>query len=135
MRRAELPGPPWTRPKAAPPASEQYPSRAAGHDTGPASAACGPFLRVELTNRLWVASDEVSYSEAVHTMLDDEQKYAVVVNHEEQYSIWPEDRELPLGWKKEGFAGTRKDCLDHIEKVWTDIRPLSLRRSLSEEGG
>lgn len=68
-------------------------------------------------------------------MLDDEQKYAVVVNHEEQYSIWPEDRELPLGWKKEGFAGTRKDCLDHIEKVWTDIRPLSLRRSLSEEGG
>lgn len=70
----------------------------------------------------------------MQTMLDDEQKYAVVVNHEEQYSIWPEDRELPLGWKKEGFAGARKDCLDHIEKIWTDIRPLSLRRSLSEEG-
>jgi MbtH protein len=56
----------------------------------------------------------------------------VVVNHEEQYSIWPEDRELPLGWKAEGFSGTKQECLDHIEQVWTDMRPLSLRKKMEE---
>jgi MbtH protein len=51
----------------------------------------------------------------------------VVVNHEEQYSIWAADRELPAGWSDTGFAGTREECLAHIETVWTDMRPLSLR--------
>lgn len=59
-------------------------------------------------------------------------RYVVVVNHEEQYSIWPEDRELPLGWRAEGTAGTKEECLAHIEVVWTDMRPLSLRRALGE---
>ena len=54
--------------------------------------------------------------------------FAVVVNHEEQYSIWPADRELPPGWKLEGTKGTKQECLDRIEEVWTDMRPLSLRR-------
>ncbi|MEM8929864.1 MAG: MbtH family NRPS accessory protein, partial [Acidobacteriota bacterium] len=53
-------------------------------------------------------------------------------NHEEQYSIWPADRELPLGWKAEGVEGTKKECLDHIEEVWTDMRPLSLRKKMEE---
>ena len=56
--------------------------------------------------------------------------YAVVVNHEEQYSIWPRERDLPPGWELEGFKGTRTECLDHIEKVWTDMRPLSLRKHM-----
>jgi MbtH protein len=58
--------------------------------------------------------------------------YDVVVNHEEQYSIWPADREPPLGWTCVGMRGTKKECLDHIEQVWTDMRPLSLRRWMAE---
>ena len=54
--------------------------------------------------------------------------YKVVINHEEQYSIWPADRPNPLGWRDEGSQGTKAECLDHIETVWTDMRPLSLRR-------
>lgn len=57
-------------------------------------------------------------------------EYKVVMNHEEQYSIWPADRELPLGWKAEGFSGKKQACLDHIEEVWTDMRPLSLRKKM-----
>ena len=56
--------------------------------------------------------------------------YRVVVNHEEQYSIWPVDRENPLGWQDAGCQGTRAECLKYIEQVWTDMRPLSLRRSM-----
>ena len=59
--------------------------------------------------------------------------YRVVVNHEEQYSIWPEGRELPAGWKEEGKSGTKKECLDHIEVVWTDMRPLSLRLKMKAQ--
>ncbi|GIH48871.1 Uncharacterized conserved protein YbdZ, MbtH family [Microbispora rosea] len=51
----------------------------------------------------------------------------VVVNDEEQYSVWWSDREPPAGWRATGFAGTRQECLDHIETVWTDMRPLSVR--------
>jgi MbtH protein len=53
--------------------------------------------------------------------------YQVVVNDEEQYSLWPLDRPLPAGWRSEGSAGTRQECLDRIEAVWTDLRPLSAR--------
>lgn len=58
--------------------------------------------------------------------------YKVVVNHEEQYSLWPADREPPLGWRDAGKAGTREECLAHIEEVWTDMRPLSLRKAMDE---
>lgn len=66
---------------------------------------------------------------------EDDTRYQVVVNHEEQYSIWPADRELPLGWQAEGFSGSKTDCLRHIEEVWTDMRPLSLRRRMEEDAG
>src|SRR5262245_52860844 len=56
--------------------------------------------------------------------------YKVVVNHEEQYSIWPADRENPLGWKDVGKSGTKAECLAHIKEVWTDMRPLSLRKKM-----
>ncbi|WP_425548787.1 MbtH family protein [Amycolatopsis ultiminotia] len=56
-----------------------------------------------------------------------EDRYAVVRNDEEQYSIWPDGRETPAGWHREGTTGTRDECLDHIERVWTDLRPLSVR--------
>ena len=60
----------------------------------------------------------------------DNRIHAVVVNHEEQYSIWPADRELPLGWRNSGKTGSKEECLAHIDEVWTDMRPLSLRRAM-----
>lgn len=63
---------------------------------------------------------------------DNDQPFTVVVNHEEQYSIWPQGRDLPAGWRDAGFTGTRQACLDHVGEVWTDMRPLSLRRSMEE---
>jgi MbtH protein len=64
-------------------------------------------------------------------MADEEREdatvYKVVVNHEEQYSIWPADRANPVGWQDAGKTGTKAECLAHIEQVWTDMRPKSLR--------
>jgi MbtH protein len=56
--------------------------------------------------------------------------YKVVVNHEEQYSIWPADRENALGWRNADKQGTREECLEYIKQVWTDMRPLSLRKQM-----
>src|SRR5262245_37351834 len=58
--------------------------------------------------------------------------YKVVVNHEEQYSIWPEYKENPLGWKDVGKAGLKAECLAYIKEVWTDMRPLGLRKKMEE---
>jgi MbtH protein len=65
--------------------------------------------------------------------IEDTTTYAVVVNDEEQYSIWPADRSLPSGWRKVGVTGPKQDCLDHIEVVWTDMRPLSLRKAMAAQ--
>jgi MbtH protein len=64
---------------------------------------------------------------------DEEATFHVVLNHEEQYSIWPAQREIPLGWKTDGTTGTKAECLAHIEKVWTDMRPLSLRKKMEAD--
>jgi len=56
--------------------------------------------------------------------------YKVVLNPEEQYSIWPADRENPLGWRDAGKTGSKQECLEHIKTVWTDMRPLSLRQKM-----
>jgi MbtH protein len=58
---------------------------------------------------------------------DDDRKYCVVRNDEDQYSIWPDDRAPPAGWTAQAVAGTKAECLGHIERTWTDLRPLSLR--------
>jgi uncharacterized protein YbdZ (MbtH family) len=58
--------------------------------------------------------------------------YKVVVNHEEQYSILPNYREIPLGWKYAGKSGLKEECLAYIKEVWTDMRPLSLRKKMEE---
>lgn len=55
--------------------------------------------------------------------------WLVVVNDEEQHSIWPEHKPIPAGWRAEGASGSKADCLSHIEAVWTDITPLSARRT------
>jgi len=59
--------------------------------------------------------------------------YTVVVNYEEQYSIWPADRENPRGWTSVGKTGPKAECLAYIKEVWTDMRPLSLRKQMAEQ--
>jgi MbtH protein len=59
--------------------------------------------------------------------------YTVVVNHEEQYSIWPQERSIPAGWRDAGRSGTKTECLDYVEQVWTDMRPLSLRLQMEAD--
>jgi MbtH protein len=63
---------------------------------------------------------------------DEQVNFCVVLNDEEQYSIWPQERDLPNGWRAEGKTGTRQECLDYIGEVWTDMRPQSLRRWMQE---
>ncbi len=57
----------------------------------------------------------------------------MVIDHEEQYSIWPTDCENPLGWNDAGKSGTKDECLAYIKEVWTAMRPLSLRKRMEEQ--
>lgn len=59
--------------------------------------------------------------------------FRVLVNHEEQYSLWPEWKSLPGGWRDTGMHGDKKACLDYVERTWIDMRPLSLRRWMEEQ--
>jgi uncharacterized protein YbdZ (MbtH family) len=63
---------------------------------------------------------------------EDNTIYKAVMNHEEQYSIWPADRENPAGWRDTGKVGSKAECLEYIKEVWTDMRPLSLRQQMEE---
>lgn len=63
---------------------------------------------------------------------DDNTMYKVVVNHEEQFSIWPADRKPPRGWMEVGRSGPKAECLAYIKEVWTDMRPLSLRKKMED---
>jgi uncharacterized protein YbdZ (MbtH family) len=63
---------------------------------------------------------------------NDDTIYTVVVNHEGQYSIWPSHRDLPRGWNSAGRTGRKGECLEYIESVWKDMRPLSLRKQMQE---
>ena len=65
---------------------------------------------------------------------EDTSVYKVVVNHEEQYSIWPVNRESPPGWHEVGKSGPKAECLAFIKEVWTDMTPLSLRKKMKQEG-
>jgi MbtH protein len=63
----------------------------------------------------------------------EDERYKVVVNQEQQYSIWPADRQNAMGWTDAGVTGNKAECLQYIETVWTDMRPLSLRKKMGEE--
>jgi MbtH protein len=65
---------------------------------------------------------------------DDGMQYEVVMNDEEQYAIWPADKAIPNGWGKAGKRAGKEACLEHIKAVWTDMRPLSLRRKMESAG-
>ncbi|KAB8028152.1 MbtH family NRPS accessory protein [Fluviispira multicolorata] len=58
--------------------------------------------------------------------------HKVVINHEEQYSLWDITRENPQGWTDVGFTGTKEECLNFIKEVWVDMRPLSLRKHIEK---
>jgi MbtH protein len=64
---------------------------------------------------------------------EDNMVFKVVINHEEQYSIWPADKENALGWVDAGKTGTKDECLSYIKDVWTDMRPLSLRKKMDTD--
>lgn len=68
----------------------------------------------------------------MHNDDEDNRIYLVVVNDEEQYSIWPEAKAIPLGWRDAGKRGTKAECLAYIKEVWTDMRPLSLRKKMEK---
>ena len=69
---------------------------------------------------------------SLHSEEEDKTIYKVVMNHEEQYSIWPEYKENPAGWNDAGKSGPKAECLAYIKEVWTDMRPLSLRKKMEE---
>lgn len=62
-----------------------------------------------------------------------EPQFKAVVNHEEQYSIWPAHRPNPAGWENAGCTGSKEECLNYIKEVWTDMRPLSLRKKMEAD--
>jgi MbtH protein len=78
----------------------------------------------------------INSTEEITEMDETEDKtiYKVVLNHEEQYSIWPADRENAPGWNDAGKTGTKAECLEYIKEVWTDMRPLSLRQKMAAAG-
>ena len=61
---------------------------------------------------------------------DDGRTFLVVVNDEGQYSIWPEELDAPRGWRATGKRGSKRECLAHVDEVWRDLRPLSLRAEM-----
>jgi MbtH protein len=63
---------------------------------------------------------------------EDKTEYKVVLNHEEQYSIWPSHKENAPGWSDAGKQGSKEECLAWIKEVWTDMRPLSLRQKMEQ---
>jgi MbtH protein len=69
-------------------------------------------------------------SESTTTLAADQ--YDVVVNDEEQYSIWAAGRSVPAGWNAVGISGSKDKCLEYIDEVWTDMRPKSLRAAMGE---
>jgi MbtH protein len=66
---------------------------------------------------------------------DPAQTFSVVINGEEQYSIWPEGRQVPAGWSAVGVVGLKSECLAYIDEIWTDMRPASLRQAMSQAAG
>ena len=65
--------------------------------------------------------------------MDDDGMYQVLVNDEEQYSLWPADLEVPAGWRPDGTVGTKDECSAHVDEVWQDMRPRSLREQMAAD--
>jgi MbtH protein len=68
-------------------------------------------------------------------MSEEIDRYQVVRNDEEQYSIWPQGRDIPAGWHAAGCQGSKAECLSYVDEHWTDMRPLSLRKAMAADVG
>jgi len=116
---------------------EQAASESSDNGGGTVSAAPAEDARAEETsaNEQPAAPPAPAPARAAQPSEDrqDTTRYKVVVNHQEQYSIWPEARENALGWRDAGKSGTKEECLAYIKEVWTDMRPLSLRKKMQEQ--
>jgi MbtH protein len=66
--------------------------------------------------------------------MDDDAKYQVLINDEEQYSLWLADHDIPDGWRAVGKEGSKADCMAYVDEVWTDMRPRSLREQMDGAG-
>lgn len=66
---------------------------------------------------------------------EDRSAYRVVINQEEQYSIWPAEQENARGWRDAGKSGSKEECLAYVKELWTDMRPLSLRTQMEASKG
>jgi len=66
---------------------------------------------------------------------DDDRLYIVLINEEEQYSLWPSHKHIPAGWKSVGVSGSSAECMSYVDRVWTDITPLTVRKRLVEAAG
>jgi len=64
---------------------------------------------------------------------EDQRTYVVLINDEEQYSLWPHGKDIPNGWRSAGKEGTRAECSLYVDEVWTDMRPLSLRKHMQQQ--
>ncbi|TCO54190.1 MbtH family protein [Actinocrispum wychmicini] len=62
--------------------------------------------------------------------MDDDSQYQVLINDEEQYSLWPVTHDVPAGWRAVGKEGSKQDCMSYVDEVWTDMRPRSLREQM-----
>ncbi|UJW29835.1 MbtH family NRPS accessory protein [Saccharothrix sp. AJ9571] len=67
--------------------------------------------------------------------MDDDATYQVLINDEEQYSLWLMEKEVPAGWRPVGKHGSKEECMDYVDSVWTDMRPRSLRERMASQGG
>lgn len=82
---------------------------------------------VSKTKEITTATNEI------HTVDEYQEMYLVLINHEEQYSLWPSYKPIPDGWKKAiGEEKAKEECLAYVDKIWTDMRPLSLRKQMEE---
>ena len=80
-----------------------------------------------------IALPQLAFGQENNKIVGSGTEYRVVINHEEQYSIWLAGKEIPRGWKATGFVGSKAGALKHIEEVWTDMRPVSERRKIAEQ--
>jgi len=96
--------------------------------SGSAGKSCSTDFISDVIHSSNILEKDMTENEA-----EDNRPYVVVVNDEEQYSIWPEGRDIPAGWKAAGKSGSKQECLEYIESVWTDMRPLSLRRAMENQ--
>jgi len=65
--------------------------------------------------------------------MQDDIRFQVLVNDEEQYSLWPLANDVPAGWRPTGVTGGKQECMDHVDQVWTDMRPRSLRERMASD--